>query len=101
MSKKKLNENEINKISAGGNAKGFGYTSLGILALAGGVAALGHNVNEGVKCYKANRKANREVSKVEKALFAFNTITAGLLTAGGVFALSKVGKDKNDSDNKN
>ena len=94
MSKKKLNENEINKISAGGNAKDFGYTSLGILALVGGVAALGHNV---IKCYKEKRA----FAKADIAFCAFNTITAGLLTAGGVFALSKVGKDKNDSDNKN
>ena len=41
MSKKKLNGNAINKISAGLNAKDVGYGALGTVALADSVAALG------------------------------------------------------------
>ena len=49
MSKKKLNGNEINKISAGGNAKDVGYGTLGTVALTGGVAMLGHVVKDGIR----------------------------------------------------
>ena len=48
MSKKKLNENEINKISAGERYKDVGYGTIGTVALAGGVAMLGHVVKDGM-----------------------------------------------------
>ena len=93
MSKKKLNKNEINKISAGVNAKDVGYGALGAVALAGGVAMLGHVVKDGMR---------------EKSLFGGWTLLhtsaatiAGLCMLSSAFAFGKIGKDKNDSDNKN
>ena len=97
MSKKELKEDEINQISARGDTKDFGYTSLGILALAGGVAALGHNIKSFIKYCKEGYG----IEATSVAIYAASTVAAGLLTAGGAFALSKLSKNKNDSDNKN
>ena len=102
MSKKELNENEINKISAGVNAKDVGYGTLGAVALAGGVATFVYGMKRIVDddvCY------TRAAATKKGALQAFYIITSGLLTSGGAFALSeilsKIGKDKNDNDSNN
>ena len=96
MSKKKLNGNEINKISAGVKAKDVGYGTLGTVALAGGVAMLGHVVKDGI------RKDSLDGWGKGWTIFHTSAATiAGVCMLGSAFAFGKIGKDKNDSNSKN
>ena len=83
MGKKELNENEINKISAGSNMGDAGNIVTGAIMLAGGAAMLGHTVKSAVK--KKSWSGLHTIVATASALFA----------ATSMFKFSKVGKDEN------
>ena len=82
MSKKELNENEINKISAGSMGD-VGNIVTGAMMLAGGAAMLGYTIGDAGK---------------KKSWSGVHTIAAAasvLLAATSMFRFGKVGKDEN------
>ena len=83
MSKKELNENEINKISAGSNMGDAGNILAGAMMLAGGATMLGYTIGDAGK---------------KKSWSGVHTIAAAasaLLAATSMFKFGKVGKDEN------
>ena len=82
MSKKELNENEINKISAGSMGDA-GNIATGAIMLAGGAAMLGHTIKNAAK--KKSWSGGHTIVATASALFA----------AAGMFKFNKVGKDEN------
>ena len=102
MSKKKLNGNEINKISAGINAKDVGYGALGTVALAGSVAALGCTIKHA--CSMGYRKElwcdHGYYKRNGWSIFHTGAATAaGLVAASSIFAFGKIGKSDTSGEN--
>ena len=101
MSKKKLNENEINKISAGVNAKDVGYGALGTVALAGSVAALGYTIKHAcsIGYHKEMWSEGYYKRNGWSILHTAAATAAGLVAASSIFAFGKIGKSDTSGTN--